>query len=1214
MFVILLKKNSVMTKIYILLLSIISLSLFSQKDYTRYYNSWRLGLNGGVMWQTADVRSCYGGAGGFTLEKGLGENATNVFSFAIRGRYLGGNTYGMSPNRNYNVASNNAYNGTYNSTVNYNDSVSAGKRYVYDNYKTKISEGSLELQLTFNRLREQKHVLLNLWGGIGFTSYRTNINMLDANGQRYNFSKIDSTGSNFDALITYNFLIDETYETNGLGSKSGNLVTLSPSGGIGLGYQFSPSFSMLLEYKVTVPQGINADLLDGKYNNNSNNLGGNNDYYHYTGLNLLFTLRGKKKKEEPVKNDNINNYTTTPINTVVPTNSIAATPTVVVINTPQVQKPIISYITPPVNGQVTTNPQYNISAQILNIESASQIKFYVNSAQVFNFAYNATTHVLNYTANLAIGNNPIQLIATNAVGNDNESTNVIYEKPLVQQGNLPTVEITNPRSCPFTSSNQQYNVIATTTFITNKNQITVKVNNIATANFSFNNGQISLPLNLSNGSNNVFISVTNNFGNDVASCNITYSPQQQVALPVITISNPPQSGYISSTQSYEVKATIINVPASNNISLYYNGVSTPFTYNVNTKQFSFNANLNEGSNSVAISAYNNAGEDNKATSILYNTPVQGKPPVVNLITPNQINTTQAMPLFNYKFGVDNVSAKTDITVTFNGMPTLNFTYNSLAKEILFNNTLANGTNTITVKANNNYGSDSKTIYVIYKSITIKNPPKVVFTNPATSPATGILNSYVYKATITNVINSFGLLVKYNGVAISNFTYNGSMFTYTAALISGNNVLEITATNTDGNDVASAIVYYKTKNNPLPPVVSLMKPMQATSTTTNAIYNFNMAVINVASQNNIEVTFNGVPTLNFNYNTTTTLVEFTSNLKVGNNTFTVKGTNIDGSDSKTVNLNYEPIVKRPPVVTINTPAAVTPTVTYPYYTFNFSATNVSQNQVNVMLNNAPITNFNFVGNNGSFSQNLKNGLNTLVVSATNNDGSASATAQVFLKSGREISTNTVSVNTNTSIVTTTIKEVTICYKISKNVNKTITIPETELENYLKLGATIGACATNTVAEGNDNNEVDTTNQKITICHRPPGNNKVTQTISVSVNAIAAHLAHGDVIGSCNGALPSDTTGKKITICHLPPGNTDNPQTITISVNALPAHLAHGDAIGACSKKTQSKVGVKNTGSKGMIQQTTLPVKTNTQNVIDTAKKVITQPININKRPR
>ena len=50
-----------------------------------------------------------------------------------------------------------------------------------------------------------------------------------------------------------------------------------------------------------------------------------------------------------------------------------------------------------------------------------------------------------------------------------------------------------------------------------------------------------------------------------------------------------------------------------------------------------------------------------------------------------------------------------------------------------------------------------------------------------------------------------------------------------------------------------------------------------------------------------------------------------------------------------------------------------------------------------------------------------------------------------------------------------------------------------------------------------------------------------------------------VGTVSGK--SDKNGK-ITICHIPPGNPSNRHTITISVAALKAHLAHGDLIGSC----------------------------------------------------
>jgi hypothetical protein len=38
--------------------------------------------------------------------------------------------------------------------------------------------------------------------------------------------------------------------------------------------------------------------------------------------------------------------------------------------------------------------------------------------------------------------------------------------------------------------------------------------------------------------------------------------------------------------------------------------------------------------------------------------------------------------------------------------------------------------------------------------------------------------------------------------------------------------------------------------------------------------------------------------------------------------------------------------------------------------------------------------------------------------------------------------------------------------------------------------------------------------------------------------------------------------KVQVCHIPPGNPANFHTITVSENALSAHLGHGDLAGAC----------------------------------------------------
>jgi len=46
----------------------------------------------------------------------------------------------------------------------------------------------------------------------------------------------------------------------------------------------------------------------------------------------------------------------------------------------------------------------------------------------------------------------------------------------------------------------------------------------------------------------------------------------------------------------------------------------------------------------------------------------------------------------------------------------------------------------------------------------------------------------------------------------------------------------------------------------------------------------------------------------------------------------------------------------------------------------------------------------------------------------------------------------------------------------------------------------------------------------------------------------------------GTMPANE--ERVVVCHIPPGNTGNAHTITIAASAVPAHLAHGDHLGEC----------------------------------------------------
>ncbi|HEW97830.1 MAG: hypothetical protein DRR16_12840 [Candidatus Parabeggiatoa sp. nov. 3] len=59
-------------------------------------------------------------------------------------------------------------------------------------------------------------------------------------------------------------------------------------------------------------------------------------------------------------------------------------------------------------------------------------------------------------------------------------------------------------------------------------------------------------------------------------------------------------------------------------------------------------------------------------------------------------------------------------------------------------------------------------------------------------------------------------------------------------------------------------------------------------------------------------------------------------------------------------------------------------------------------------------------------------------------------------------------------------------------------------------------------------------------------------------------------------------KKVTVCHNPPGNQEAAHTITISENALKAHLNHGDTLGNCSSVYGVNVAVSDLDGDGQAE--------------------------------
>ncbi len=139
-----------MKKIFTLIAAVLILLSVNRLN-AQTNHPFELGLNFGASWLKSDVKmKKLGGAGGLTFGQMYCENKTSPIDWGWRLRYLSATTYGQDSKKSYGISQNAVLNGSTDTALNYN----SNGGYVYQNYKTSISEISLEIILGANKLRE----------------------------------------------------------------------------------------------------------------------------------------------------------------------------------------------------------------------------------------------------------------------------------------------------------------------------------------------------------------------------------------------------------------------------------------------------------------------------------------------------------------------------------------------------------------------------------------------------------------------------------------------------------------------------------------------------------------------------------------------------------------------------------------------------------------------------------------------------------------------------------------------------------------------------------------------------------------------------------------------------------------------------------------------------------------------------------------------------
>lgn len=224
-------------------------------------NQWEIGAKLGAFTISGDVPAVFP-----TLGWGLHVRKAFGYVFSMRLEYMNGTGKGLAWRKTENINKNTPW-----MTAGYVDPYAGGDA-VFLNYKSNVQDLSLQGIITLNNVRFHKAKTgFNVYAiaGIGGTIYDTKLDILDGNGNPYNFASIPQ-GIYKDRKDTRNAikdLLDGEYETDAQnhGDRRPKLFgrTFKPSGTVGLGMAFKLSnrFNLAIEDRITI---VKDDLLDGQ--------------------------------------------------------------------------------------------------------------------------------------------------------------------------------------------------------------------------------------------------------------------------------------------------------------------------------------------------------------------------------------------------------------------------------------------------------------------------------------------------------------------------------------------------------------------------------------------------------------------------------------------------------------------------------------------------------------------------------------------------------------------------------------------------------------------------------------------------------------------------------------------------------------------------------------------------------------------------------------
>jgi large repetitive protein len=881
---------------------------------------WFLGINTGMAWQQADVRSRLGVGWGMTLEHYLTRRTTPYLGWSVRGRFLGTYTWGgdLTPSTNY--LNNPALNGTYTSALNYNASPNNPARPIYHNYFTQMGELGLELKVFFNRAWHRSGISPYLFGGIGLATYTTKTDQLGADGSIYDYSGV----SPLKGIARENLkdLRDRVYESPAeTDNEDRNLPTsvFAPGLGAGLKIKLGDGAALGFEHKITLPF---TNLLDGQRWDKNNQLINRYDIHHYSNFWVNFRIFGRR-----------------------------ATRTEVVVYQP-------TLIT--LRSDVNSACDSYIEMEAKHITSISQIQVLANGVRLSTneYAFDSNTGRIIIRRRIS-GNTNFEIIVANQQGSTRQTLSLTCDRvtPVISP---PTVRILSPTASITASC--EVNIRAQLRNILDKNQISVLANGLPLnpADFSFdpNNGILEIRNQIQDNTDFV-IRVVNEGGE--ASARVSFSCTQRIVTPApeIIVTDPSNNPFNSFTCNFTLQAEVRNVRTKDQIRVEVNNFAlnpSQFNYNTANGRLSVNLQLSNVPLQVRITAQTEGGTAVQTRSITCSQEVIVPPtepaPTIALLDPaNPRFETFDCP-YNVRVRVNNVNSRDQISVFKNNsrLPNNSWQWDARARTLNFLSD-GEGLARYLIVAQNNGGRAEREVSIECKVRIL--PPTVNIQTPSVSPYNSVNCFERITANISNITSPNQIEVRVNNTPKAFvFDANSGMLSLDAEIFQTMNV-SIRATNTAGT--ASDEVVIRCVPPVVAPTVAIISPAENPFETSNCDLTIQAQTQNIEQRNQIRVSANGQQITNFNFANSRVSFPIRAS-EVTSIKITVSNSSGTATD-ETVIRCIPPVLA--PTVRITTPAQNPFEITNCELTVQAQTQNISQrNQIVVTANGLIINNFNF----------------------------------------------------------------------------------------------------------------------------------------------------------------------------------------------------------------------------------------------------------------